>query len=302
MILQGHFSQRNQKSIRIISEEIKTMKTKILPTIVLSLILFTACENDEPGKKDKISTSDLSFTNCNITLKSNDIGIPIVKLTGNTDGKLTVKMSNTECCCGTDSVSLDLATEFDEITVEIIDNGPFTWCYCPHELEFSLTSLSNKDYELTIIESEHAYVRDTFFIQFKFDEHLDTSITASSPVNLISNRPLDYVKTDLGGCNGDKSVPPDYEDETDTIIFYEQADSLRIFAGLNLTCCIEFGSESEITGDTLIMQINTLNDEYCNCICYYTFNYFFADYTGQGFYYQFYIDEYKRFEGKFNLP
>lgn len=123
------------------------------------------------------------------------------------------------------------------------------------------------------------------------------------PGNLIGNYPLNYIKTDLGGCNNTfKSAQIDNKEETDTLIFNEQADSLKIFVGLNLTCCIDFGSESEISGDTLIIRINTLNDDFCDCICYYTFDYKYGDYMNQGLYYKFYIDNYKRFEGKYNLP
>jgi hypothetical protein len=123
------------------------------------------------------------------------------------------------------------------------------------------------------------------------------------PGNLISNYPLVFVKTDLGDCNNMfKSAQLDNDEDVDTLTFIEQADSINIFVGLNLTCCIDFGSESEIVGDTLIMRIKTLNDDFCDCICYYTFDYNYGDYMGQGFYYKFYINNYKRFEGKYNSP
>jgi len=282
-------------------EKQHTMKTRLFSMSIILIVLLFGCEKEESAKKGIIDTSSISFTGCNTDTKSTDINTPSIRLVGQTNGKLIVKMINTEFCCGTDSVSIGKTIDDNKLNIEIIDNGPFSYCYCPHDLEFNLTSLDNKVYELTLIESEHSYSRDTFLVQFKYSEHLDTIITRFVPGNLIGNYPLDYVKTDLGGCNGMfKSSLIDNEEEIDTLIFYEQADSIRIFVGLSLICCIDFGSESEIVGDTLTMRINTLNDDFCDCICYYTFDFIYGNYTGQGLYYEFYIDDYKRFKGKLN--
>ena len=279
------------------------MKTRLILISIILIVFAFGCEKEESTKKGNIDTSSISFTDCNTGTKSTDSNTPSIRIIGQANGKLTVKLINTEFCCGTDSVSLNKTENDNKIGVEIIDNGPLTYCFCPHDLEFNLTSLENKLYELTLIESEHAYSRDTFLIQFEYSEHLDTTITGLISGNRISNYPLDYVKTDLGGCNNMfKSAQFDNEEETDTLTFNEHSDSLKIFVGLNLTCCIDFGSESEIVGDTLIMRIHTLNDDFCDCICYYTFDYNYGDYMSQGFYYKLYIDSYKRFEGKYNLP
>ena len=283
-------------------EKNNIMKNILILTTAVLTFLFFGCEKDESSKTGSIDTSLISFTGCNTNTKSTDIDIPSVRLIGQENGKLTVKMINTEFCCGTDSVSTDRSVNVNKINVEIIDNGPFTYCFCPHDLEFSLTVLENKEYELTLIESEHAYSRDTFLVQFKYSEHLDTTITGSIPGNTISNYALDHIKTDLGGCNAMYKSAVNYNEESDTLTFNVQADTIKIFTGLNLTCCIDFGSEYEITGDTLVMRINTLNDDFCDCICYYTFDYIYTNYIGQGFYYKFYVDDYKRFEGNYNLP
>jgi hypothetical protein len=169
-------------------------------------------------------------------------------------------------------------------------------------LEFSIGPLNREKYILTLIESEHSYSRDTFLVSFNYSQQLDT-IIGDTTSDLISNNPINWSKTLLGGCNNMyKSATIDNELESDTLIFYELNDTLRIFVGINSTCCIDFGSESSITGDTLIMRIITLNDDQCDCICYYTFDYYYLNYSGQGFYYQFFVDEYKQFEGIYNLP
>jgi hypothetical protein len=152
-----------------------TMKTRLISISIILIILILGCEKDESAKKGNIYTSSISFTECNTGIKSTDNNAPSIRLIGQADGKLIVKMINTEFCCGTDSISIAKSIDLNKISIEIIDNGPFTYCFCPRDLEFSLTSLDNKDYELTLIESEHAYSRDTFIVQFKYSEHLDTT-------------------------------------------------------------------------------------------------------------------------------
>lgn len=151
------------------------MKTKLISMTAILIFLFLGCEKEESIKKVNIDT--LSFTDCIISTKSTDNNAPSIRLIGEADDKFTVKMMNTEFCCGTDSVSIDKTIEENKLNIEIIDNGPFSYCYCPHDFEFNLTSLDNKVYELTLIESEHSYSRDTFLIQFDYSEQLDTTIS-----------------------------------------------------------------------------------------------------------------------------
>ena len=154
------------------------MRTKLISMTAILIFLFWGCKKEESAKKGNIDTSSISFTDCKIGTKSSENNTPSIRLIGQAGGKLIVKMLNTEFCCGTDSVSIDKTIDLsDKIGIEIIDNGPFTHCFCPHDLEFTLTSLDNKDYKLTIIESEHSYSRDTFLIQFEYSEQLDTTIT-----------------------------------------------------------------------------------------------------------------------------
>ena len=281
------------------------MKTKLNTVAAVLIVFMIGCNTytEEPTVKVTVDTSSFSFTECNNVTKSTEANVPSVELTGKPDGMLQVKMINTEFCCGTDSVSLSTVITENEIAVQVIDLGPHTYCYCPHDLEFMIGPFDNSNYELTIIESEHAYSRDTFSISFEYSQQLDTVITGNPSGSWISYFPLNYVKTDLGGCNdSNKSANAYTYMENDTIIFTQQADTLKIFAGLNLTCCMEFGPESEISGDTLVMRINTMNNLFCDCICYYTFDYVYVNYAGQQFYYQFYVDDYKWFEGEYNLP
>lgn len=152
------------------------MKTKLILVTTLLIFLLFGCEKDESTKKINIDTSTISFTDCNTDKEPTDNNTPSIRLIGQANGILTVKMLNTEFCCGTDSVSIAKTIDESKLKFEIIDNGPFSYCYCPHDLQFNITSLENKEYELTLIESVNSYYRDTFIIQFKYSKQLDTTI------------------------------------------------------------------------------------------------------------------------------
>ena len=154
-----------------------TMKTRLISMSIISIFLLLGCEKEESVKKVNFDILSISFSECNTGTKSTNNNAPSIRLIGQVGGKLTVKMINTEFCCGTDSVSIGKTIEDNKLSIKIIDNGPFSYCFCPHDLEFNLTSLDNKVYEMTLIESEHSYSRDTFLIQFEYSEQLDTTIT-----------------------------------------------------------------------------------------------------------------------------
>jgi hypothetical protein len=280
------------------------MNTKQILLAIIILTSLFGCDKEDPVIDKNIIMTEVSFTGCKTELKSADTGIPSVRLTGQTGDNLLVEWINTEFCCGTDSISISSTVNGNDIKVEIIDLGPFTWCFCAHDLEFSIGPLDRSEYNLTLIESENSYTRDTILVTFNFSQQLDTTITGENNFNLIGNDPVNYLKTLKGGCNGYglKSVTMGDWPENDTLIIYELTDTLKVFVGMNLTCCMEFEPGSSISGDTLVMKIRTMNDDFCNCICYYTFDYFFTDYTAQGFYYQFLVDNLKWFEGSHNLP
>lgn len=257
------------------------MKTKLISLTAFLILLFVSCEKEESPQKE-IDTSSILFTDCNTGTKSTDNNTPKVRLIGLANGKLTIKMINTEFCCGTDSISVDKTFDENKIIIEIIDNGPFSWCYCPHDLEFDLTSLENKDYVITLIESEHSYSRDTFLIQFLYSEHLDTIISG----DIETTSQIRSVNTIVGGCNNQdftnlKSGTEDYADTVEFEII--NTDTLNVFVGMNYICCAPFDSEIEIINDTLIMTINDTcsnpyNSCYCRCECYYTWDFQYIDF------------------------
>ena len=154
---------------------------------------FIGCDKEESHIDKNIIPSSISFTNCNSGTKSTDSNIPSVRLIGQSGNKLLVKLINTEFCCGTDSISISKDIVDYKISIEIIDNGTFTYCFCSHDLEFTIGTFENDDYDLKLIESEHAYSRDTFLIHFSYSLQLDTTVTRTFSNNLLSN--IDSIST-----------------------------------------------------------------------------------------------------------
>jgi hypothetical protein len=265
------------------------MKTRLTTLIVILIAFLIGCEKEESTKYEKIDVTLNSFTGCSITAKSSIVNIPKVRLIGESNGRLTVKMINTEFCCGTDSVSTNISINQDKINIEIIDNGPFSYCFCPHDIELNLTSLATKDYELTLIESENAYSRDTFLIQFTYSEDMDTTISGV----IGANSQIRSVNTILGGCNNQdfenlKSATEEYSDTVDFEII--NSDTLNVFVGINYICCAPFDTETDIVNDTLIMTISdTCSDPYhscyCRCMCYYTWDFQYTDFENKKYFY-----------------
>lgn len=271
---------------------------KLLFTGFVISTLLISCEknNSSPNNNGNITFTNLSFTDCISLTKSDDTDLPSISLKYKEGDLLELTAINTEFCCGTDSISLNNNIDGSKINITVFDEEPYSNCICLHDISITIGSLDQIEYTLTFIESENAYSRDTFEIKFMFNESLDTTITKGNSQNQLT-----FTEVDLGGCNDmDFKSAELFEDEPDTIKFTIDETDLNIFVGLNLTCCIEFETNSFISGDTIIMQINTLNDEVCNCMCYYTFDYSYSNYNNQPFFfYKFYIDDFLKLEGKY---
>jgi len=109
---------------------------------------------------------------------------------------------------------------------------------------------------------------------------------------------LEYAETIEGGCFLEKgsSIKNDPFIKPDTASYSVTNDSLNIFVGFNATCCGEFATSSTIDGDSIIIKIQTTHIGLCNCICYYTYNFWFS---GNAYFYKYHvsIDDYLNFTG-----
>jgi hypothetical protein len=170
------------------------MKIQSFILTVSIIFCICGCEKEESQSKKKISLTSISFTNCNTVSRLTDYNYPSVRLMGLPDNRLLVKMNNTEFCCRTDSVSISKNIEDDRICIEINDHEPFTDCFCPHDVEFVLSPFETDDYEIKLIESEHAFLRDTFLIHFSYSQQLDMTVTRFIPDNLFIN--VDSISAD----------------------------------------------------------------------------------------------------------
>ena len=257
------------------------MKTNRFVIIIFLGLSITRCDRVELDNDRNIDINSISFTDCNDNTKSVDSNTPTIRLTGQPGDKLLVKLSNTEFCCGTDSVSINKKNADNKIDLEIIDNGPLTYCFCPHNLEFLLGPFNKEDYLMTLIESEHAYSRDTFHIQFHYSQQIDTVITSN--YDPYGNGQINHWKTIPGGCNvQDTSNLKSTVAENDTVITSIINDTLDIYAGINYICCAPFITSTNIINDSITIVINDTcsfpyETCYCKCMCYYTWDFLFTD-------------------------
>jgi hypothetical protein len=183
---------------------------------------------------ESAAAASVSFSGCRVDLQKDIFPDTMsMRLIGQEENRLLIRLVNTEFCCATDSVTVKSSLHNNEINIAIIDEGPFSWCFCPHNLEFTIGPLNNEHYSLKLLESENSYSRDSFNISFDYSRQLDTTFNASKQEELISSNPFNWDNTLLGGCNGMmKSDEPGIEPGTDTIIFYNLVDTLRFLSGL----------------------------------------------------------------------
>jgi hypothetical protein len=266
------------------------MNTKILIHALTSLLMFVSCENENNEEKNPILESctieHLSFGACNSgSQKAGTPDMAAVKLSYLDSNLLHVELINTEFCCGTDSILILDSITNATIRLELIDLGPFTYCFCYHNVSFDLGPLTEGEYSLTFIESENAYKRDTLRVDFIFNSELDTTVTEESPP-VVNFEEFFLEETIKGGCNEKWISQDELHEQPDTIIFTPGNDTLNVFVGVNYDCCFTFNSESYFNSDTLIIDLKATSDNPCDCICYYTFDFIYSGYHDQQFNYE----------------
>jgi len=110
---------------------------------------------------------------------------------------------------------------------------------------------------------------------------------------------LKFSETIPGGCalgNGDSTNGLQLTGANG--VTYSIVDgNLDLVAGFNATCCGEYSTSTDIKRDSIIIKILTTKIGYCDCICYYTFNFKFIG-TGENFNYRVSVDNYLTFKGE----
>jgi hypothetical protein len=88
---------------------------------------------------------------------------------------------------------------------------------------------------------------------------------------------LQYVKTELGGCNLISALKSDdSKTKDDTVLITVSDESVQVFVGHNYICKeIPFETQCELIDDVMCMSIIDTGGDYFRCMCYYTFDFIF---------------------------
>jgi hypothetical protein len=107
---------------------------------------------------------------------------------------------------------------------------------------------------------------------------------------------ISHSRTIPGGCNTEQLKSAGTATTgSDSLKIFIKNDTLHVFVGLNYTCCSPFETKTEIFSDSVVMQINdkcqNLSSCYCKCMCYYTFDFQYTNWSGKKFYYKILLND-----------
>jgi hypothetical protein len=169
---------------RVITDESETKqyslapktKDKLLIYSLLVIFFILGCEKENPnGKTKELTIKNLSFTDCKDNSQKSSSTFSCLNLNSKENNYLEIQHLNTMFCCGTKQVEIKNEIKNDTIFITETDLGPYTYCYCRHDLFFEIGPLEDKSYVLKIIGCETSYNRDTIIINFQYSNNLDFS-------------------------------------------------------------------------------------------------------------------------------
>ena len=112
------------------------------------------------------------------------------------------------------------------------------------------------------------------------------------------NLPVNHVKTVFGGCNGQSfyELKNSHQEENDTLQFYIRNDTLNVFVGINYICCAPFNTKFTESGDSLLFAVidtchYPVENCYCRCMCYYTFDFMLTGFEKKQYYFKIIIND-----------
>ena len=149
--------------------------SKALTVIIISFtIILLSCEKDKDNNQNPL---ELKITDINLSNCIDSIDNPRLHLKMIDDNKLKITHYGAEFCCSdTGKADVELTKINDEINLKEIDLGPYTYCFCKHNLEFTISGIDYGKQKFKIIESEHAYQRDTCEFYIDLSPSIDTLI------------------------------------------------------------------------------------------------------------------------------
>lgn len=118
------------------------------------------------------------------------------------------------------------------------------------------------------------------------------SFCAKENASYFFGKKLELVKTELGDCNRGKTsdTKSAAEEKKDSVAFKIVNDTLSVFVGVNYLCCAPFAAETKVTIDSILISLtDTCSGSfncYCRCMCYYTWNFSFIDFSDKTYFYK----------------
>ncbi|MFC2130564.1 hypothetical protein ACFLSQ_03945 [Bacteroidota bacterium] len=124
----------------------------------------------------------------------------------------------------------------------------------------------------------------------------------------IDNQSLSYLETKKGGC-ADGLPPPEFvksgssieAERSDTVYYYIEENSLIVFVGFETTCCILYDSYAVFEDGIIKMYLDEIQNDPCDCICWYEFNFKFKDFEYKSYPYEVRVDGKVEFSGVLDI-
>ncbi|MEN8157550.1 MAG: hypothetical protein ABFS10_11415 [Bacteroidota bacterium] len=128
---------------------------------------FLSCEQ-ENYITEPLNIREIGFSECD-----NDSTVSsCLLLQAIDDSYLLINHQKTMFCCGTEEIDIRIENRNDTIVIHEIDLGPYTWCYCWHDITFKIGPFKSKQYTMQLIGCETSYNRDSILIDFQYSDNL----------------------------------------------------------------------------------------------------------------------------------
>lgn len=141
------------------------MKKNVFLFVILIFTISCNKDDDNSETRDTI-LSNLNFTDCLSSEESTNSDSSCITIKSDDNNNLTFTHKGSEFCCGTEIINIDFTVNGDSLIIEEIDKGPFSYCFCEHDISFNIGPLDYGDYKVKIIESKNSYKRDTLIFEF----------------------------------------------------------------------------------------------------------------------------------------
>ena len=138
--------------------------------MIYSLLIMISIIGCEKGNSkvitEEFTIKNVIFTKCKDDSKKSFDSFSCLILNSKEKNYLEIQHQNTMFCCGTENIEIKTEIKNDTICISETDLGPYTYCYCWHDLNFEIGPLEEKTYVLQIIGCETSYNQDTIIVDF----------------------------------------------------------------------------------------------------------------------------------------